>query len=56
VNAVRFPEHGSSVTIAQVLDDKTGRPHTGATALQGERSRARKGADGRILAREAGSA
>ena len=42
------------MTIQQVLDNKTGRSQTAATALQGERSRARKGADGRKPAEKPG--
>jgi len=33
------------MTIQQVLDNKIGRSQTAATVLQGERSRARKGAE-----------
>ena len=42
------------MTILQVLENKTGRSQTAATALQGERSRARKSAEHRIQAERPG--
>ena len=45
-----FPQHGCSKAVLQMQDNRTGRSQTAATALQGERSRARKGADGKIQA------